>query len=301
MGNPEVVDIRRSSEPGPAGLWAQPGQAEPGEQCLLSVVVPTRNEAPNIEPLVARLEASLASMAPWEAIFVDDSDDGTPSAISRQAARGAPVRLLHRPRGARPGGLGGAVSAGFAASSGSLLAVMDADLQHPPEILPALTAPLRSGEADLVAGSRYGWAGSDAGLSGPWRHLVSASCRKAVHALLPASRSIDDPLSGLFALRRSLLDEVVLRPTGYKILLEVVVRAKPPLVVNVGFRFAPRYAGTSKANLKEGMVFLEHLARLVAAHRGLGGPTAPKGPGPAWSPEALPRTAGSASSRPRGR
>jgi dolichol-phosphate mannosyltransferase len=198
---------------------------------------------------------------------------GASEAVAGQVGPGeagvsSAVRLLHRPKGMRSGGLGGAVSEGFAIATGRVVVVMDADLQHPPEILPALIAPVLSGEADLVAGSRYGWAGADAGLSSRWRHLVSGGCRWLVHLLVPDSRPLQDPLSGLFALRRSLLDGVELRPAGYKILLEVTVRARPALVGNVGFNFGPRHAGRSKANLREGAVFFRHLARLVGANRG---------------------------------
>ena len=136
--------------------------------------------------------------------------------------------------------------------------------------VPALVAPVLAGEAALVAGSRYVWAGGDAGLSGPWRHLVSRSCRMLVHLLVPPSRPLQDPLSGLFALQRSLLDGVALRPEGYKILLEVVVRARPERVGNVGFDFAPRHAGSSKATVRQGMLFFKHLARLVVAGRRAG-------------------------------
>jgi len=240
--------------------------------CTLSVVVPTRNEAMNVGPLVLRLQAALSQITGgWELIFVDDSDDNTPEVVGRlatEAGVGSTVRMLHRPKGMRSGGLGGAVSEGFATARGRVVAVMDADLQHPPEVLPALIAPVLSGYADLVAGSRYGWAGADAGLSSPWRHVVSGSCRWLVHLLVPASRPLQDPLSGLFAVRRSLLDGVELRPAGYKILLEVSVRARPAAVGNVGFNFAPRQAGRSKASLREGLVFLRHLGRLVRVSRG---------------------------------
>jgi hypothetical protein len=94
---------------------------------------------------------------------------------------------------------------------------------------------------------------------------VSRACRALVHLLLPPSRPLQDPLSGLFALRRSVLEGVHLQPSGYKILLEVVVRARPSSVRNVGFDFAPRQAGRSKASFHEGLVFLRHLCRLLVA------------------------------------
>jgi glycosyltransferase involved in cell wall biosynthesis len=249
----------------------------------LSVIVPTRNEAPNVEPLASRLGAALdGTPGGWELVFVDDSDDSTPQLIGRLADHGWPVRLLHREKGARPGGLGGAVQEGFGLARGTVAVVMDADLQHPPEVVPALVSPVLSGEADLVAGSRYGWAGGDAGLSGPWRHLVSRGCRALVHLLVPPSRPLQDPLSGLFALHRSVLEGVRLQPSGYKILLEVVVRARPSSVRNVGFDFAARNAGRSKASFREGLVFLRHLCRLVAAskHRPRVSAPAPKEPEP---------------------
>jgi dolichol-phosphate mannosyltransferase len=198
---------------------------------------------------------------------VDDSDDPTPDAVRRLIGLGFPVELLHRRPGARHGGLGGAVKEGFAHVRGTVVVVMDADLQHPPEVVPALVAPVLAGAAALVAGSRYGQAGRDAGLSGPWRHLVSRSCRALAHALVPSSGPLEDPLSGLFALRRSVLDGVRLRPEGYKILLEVAVRARPAPVSNVGFDFAPRHAGRSKATVREGLVFFKHFGRLVVASR----------------------------------
>jgi dolichol-phosphate mannosyltransferase len=249
----------------------------PEKPCALSVVVPTRNEAPNVELLERRLATALdGTPGGWELIFVDDSDDPTPDVIARLISDGRPVRLLHRDKGSRVGGLGGAVHEGFGLACGTVLAVMDADLQHPPEVVPGLVAPVLSGEAALVAGSRYGWAGADAGLAGPGRQLLSRACRAVVHALLPVSRPLQDPMSGLFAFRRSLLDGVALEPAGYKILLEVTVRTRPAPVRNIGFDFAPRHAGRSKATLREGMVFLRHLARLVVASQRSGSGADPR-------------------------
>jgi dolichol-phosphate mannosyltransferase len=148
-----------------------------------------------------------------------------------------------------------------------VIAVMDADLQHPPEVLVAVISPVLDGKADLVAGNRYAWAGGTSGLAGWWRHLVSWACRSLVHASVPSSRRLEDPLGGLFALHRSVLEGVALQPCGYKILLEVMVRCRPRSVRNVGFDFAAREAGKSKAGLREGLCFLRHLACLAAADR----------------------------------
>jgi dolichol-phosphate mannosyltransferase len=246
-----------------------PGSSPRDGRCTLSVVVPTRSEAPNIATLVARLRTALGPAGiDWELIFIDDSDDGTPDAIRETMLADPAVRLVHRARGARRGGLGGAVSSGFQVARGEVIAVMDADLQHPPEVLEAVIAPVLSGKAELVAGNRYAWAGGTAGLAGWWRHLVSWACTALVHALVPSSRQLADPLGGLFAVNRSVLEGVALRPCGYKILLEVMVRCQPRSVGNVGFDFAVRQAGKSKADIRQGLLFLRHLGRLAAADRG---------------------------------
>lgn len=236
---------------------------------LLSIIVPTRNEADNIEPLIKRLDTALAEPGyAWELIFVDDSDDGTPGVVRRLAAsHDHQISVHHREPGQRRGGLGGAVNAGFAKARGAVMVVMDADLQHPPEVIPQLVAPLLSGEPDLVAGSRYGGLGSRDGLDGPLRQAVSLSSRWLAHRLVPASRPLTDPMSGLFALRRSVVEGVELSPEGYKILMEVVARGRWHKVLNADYNFSHRYAGRSKAGLYEGLVFLRHLLRLSWAAR----------------------------------
>lgn len=239
--------------------------AAPGT-LTLSVVVPTRNEADNVEQLVARTAATLdASPWSWELLLVDDSDDDTPDRARRLALAGAPVRVLHRAAGERTDGLSGAVRSGFDAAGGELLAVMDADLQHPPEVLSALVSAIVAG-ADVAVGSRYcPGASPDAtdGLDGAWRRGVSRGCRIPVWLVRPRLRAVRDPLAGFFVVRRSVLAGVVLRPTGYKILLEVLARGHWNRTVEVPYRFAPREAGTSKAELRQGLAFLRHLARLA--------------------------------------
>lgn len=237
----------------------------------VTLIVPTRNEAPNIEPLLAGLAAAFGDRYSWEVLFVDDSDDATPDAV-RAAAEKYRVRLHHRPPGRRTDGLGGAVQEGFAQAKGTVMAVMDADLQHPPAILPPLVAPIMAGWADLVAGTRYtgeGDGGATAGLDGWWRRAVSGGSRKLVHVLVPRSRCLSDPMSGLFALDRSVIEGVDLHTHGFKILMEIVARGRPTRVHNLSYHFAERHAGASKASLTEGMRFLTHLWRLVRARPAL--------------------------------
>lgn len=234
---------------------------------VLSLVVPTRNESDNLDQLVHRTTLAL-NEAPWawELLLVDDSDDETPQRALAAAERGHPVRLLHRRPGDRVDGLAGAVTAGFAAADGEVLAVMDADLQHPPELLPELVGAVLADGADVAVASRY-CAGADAdatvGLDGWWRQLVSRLCRWPVWLVEPRLREVSDPLAGFFALRRAVLDGVTLRPTGFKILLEVLGRGRWQRLAEVPYRFAPRAAGSSKAELRQGVVFLRHVGRLA--------------------------------------
>jgi len=226
-----------------------------------SIVIPTFNEGANIVPLLARLSAVLPA-TDTEIIIVDDSTDDTP-AIVRSAARTCPipVRLHHR---AEPtGGLGGAVVEGLRMAQGVWLVVMDADLQHPPESVPDLVAAgIRDG-ADLVVASRYVSGGSSSGLADPYRHLVSQGSRVVTKVLFRTPLiQVSDPMSGFFTVRASSLELSELRPLGYKVLLELVVRNRPGRVVEVPYEFAPRHAGESKSTVAEGLRFLRHLARL---------------------------------------
>jgi len=241
----------------------------------VSVIVPTRDEAENVDELVSRTrDAMVKSKLTWELLFVDDSDDDTPARAMSHAAAGLPVRVMHRAPGDRIGGLSMAVTAGFAHAQGGVLAVMDADLQHPPEVLADLVTAIVYDGADVSVASRYcAGAHADAtdGLNGTWRLLVSHGCRWLVWTVRPRLWRVRDPLSGFFAVRRSVLVGTALRPTGYKILLELLARGRWDKVVEVPYHFAARERGTSKSELRQGVIFLRHLVRLVA-DRGAGSP-----------------------------
>ncbi|MCJ7510952.1 MAG: glycosyltransferase family 2 protein [Dehalococcoidia bacterium] len=228
---------------------------------LLSVVIPTKNEQENVAPLVERLHAALRGL-PYEIVFVDDSDDETPQAI-RGLAGSYPVRLIARSGKERSGGLAGAVVEGMKRSEGEYICVLDADLQHPPDQIQGLLIKAREGEADMVIASRYRQGGSPEGLDGWRRNAISRACKWLAHVLLlGADRRLSDPLSGFFLVRRSLVASSNLRPIGYKIGLEILVRLQPRQVAEMPYEFAVRQSGRSKASLREGAVFLAHLLRL---------------------------------------
>ena len=225
----------------------------------VTVVVPTYNEVDNIEPLVARLSAVLDPVSA-EVLFVDDSTDTTPQAVRRAATGPLPVRLLHRDR--PDGGLAGAVVAGIGASRAEWVVVMDGDLQHPPEVVPSLLRRASAGDVDAVVASRYVDGGDAGGLDGVLRRAVSTWSGRVARGLFPRRlAACSDPMSGFFAVRRDALalDEVT--RCGYKVLLALLVH-RPLAVGEVGFRFAERQAGESKASLREGMRYLRLLAEL---------------------------------------
>ncbi|WP_412961171.1 glycosyltransferase [Microbacterium sp. 179-I 3D2 NHS] len=240
---------------------ADDGQAE-GEHvaAAVTVIVPTFNERDNVSELVARTAAALAGREA-EILFVDDSDDGTAAEVERVAADAPiPVRVIHRTENG--GGLGGAVVVGLGAAASDVCIVMDGDLQHPPELLPALLDRHAAGDADVVAASRYIGGGDTSGLGTAVRFGVSRSATWLTRAMFPIrlARSTD-PMTGFFLVDRSRLDLAALRPQGFKILLEILAR-NDVRIAEVPMEFAERRHGSSKASLRQGATFLAHLARL---------------------------------------
>lgn len=230
-----------------------------------TVLIPTFNEQENIPELLRRLVDALPvdgrSPAP-ELLFVDDSTDRTPQLL-REAAAGCPLSITVLHRDVPEGGLGGAVVAGMRQAVGEWVVVMDADLQHPPALLPELVEAGRRQQADLVVASRYAAGGSRDGLAGGYRMAVSGVSTLLTKGLFARElRGVSDPMSGFFAIRRSAVNTSELRPLGYKILLELAVRSRLRKVAEVPYTFGERYAGTSKSTVREGMRFLRHLLTL---------------------------------------
>ncbi|MFD6553348.1 glycosyltransferase [Streptomyces sp. NPDC058398] len=235
---------------------------EPG---AVTVVVPTFNESANIRQLLRQITESVSARLPCEVVFVDDSTDDTPEVIT-EAARDCPfpVTVLHRET--PEGGLGGAVVEGLKAASSQWIVVMDGDCQHPPSLIPELIASGERTNAGLVVASRYIKGGSREGLAGGYRIAVSRGATWLTKSLFPRRlRGISDPMSGFFAIRRSAVTAEVLRPLGYKILLELAVRSRPRQVTEVPFVFQDRFAGESKSSAREGFRFLRHLVGLRTA------------------------------------
>jgi len=231
-----------------------------GAAPVVSVVIPTRNETSNVPPLVNRVTAALGTTR-FEICFVDDSDDDTGDLLLDLAQSNPSIRCVVRHGADRAGGLSTAVVAGLRMARGRYVCVMDADLQHPPELIPALLAEAERG-ADLVVASRYAPGGSHEGLGGSMRRLVSRGATLVARVLFREARQSTDPLSGFFLCRRALIDGIEFRPVGFKILLELLVCVPELRVVDVPVTQGPRNTGVSKATARQGLMYLRHLRSL---------------------------------------
>jgi glycosyltransferase involved in cell wall biosynthesis len=228
----------------------------------LSIVTPTRNEAKNVVALVRSLEAALPDVRK-EIIFVDDSDDETPAMVQRVRLQAqCEVILLHRPPGQRSDGLGGAVVMGLRAARAPYVCVMDADLQHPPALVARLLQEALETKADMVVASRYRDEGKAQGLN-LLRVAVSKSFDTLARLAFPSKlEDVSDPMSGFFLVRKAALTLDALRPRGFKILLEILVRSKKLRIAEVPFVFGMRQAGESKAGLREALKYVRLIAHL---------------------------------------
>ncbi len=210
----------------------------------LAVVLPTYNERGNIGALIARLEVALAGIG-WEAIIVDDnSTDGTADEVRRIATVDPRIRVIQR-FGRR--GLASAAIEGMCATAAPVVAVMDADLQHDPELLPTMLEAIRAGECDVAVASRFMPGASTADWSRPDREKASALANSLARKVVGVA--LTDPMSGFFMIRTEVVrrDADRLSGIGFKILLDILATAEQPLRVReFPLRFAARREGESK-------------------------------------------------------
>ncbi|MFC5700460.1 glycosyltransferase [Cohnella faecalis] len=225
----------------------------------ISIIVPCRNEGANVEILTNRILRAVPGDVTYEIVFVDDSSDDTPERLDRMSRQFSFVRYLHRENG---GGLSSAILEGCRMAKGDWFIVMDADLQHPPESLPALIEEIRSERSEVIVPSRFIPGGSDGGLNA-WRRLVSWTARMMARLLIRKVWKVTDPTSGYFAVRRDVAFSRPLQPIGWKILLELLVRSDYSNVREIPYSFHSRDLGSSKLNLKEQWNYIRHLGRLL--------------------------------------
>jgi dolichol-phosphate mannosyltransferase len=219
------------------------------------MVVPTYNEGARLAELVADLfvAADRDHLALAVVIVDDNSPDGTGGLADRLADQ-YPLTVLHRPGKL---GLGSAVIDGIAAASTGIIGVMDADFSHSPALVPLMYRTFVRTGADMLVASRYVPGGSTPNWPSSRRGLSRLACLLA-QPLTP----IRDATSGFFLLRRSVAEGVVIKARGFKIGLELLVRAAPARLVEVPFRFEDRAAGESKMTLREAAGYLVQLKDL---------------------------------------
>jgi dolichol-phosphate mannosyltransferase len=224
----------------------------------LSLVVPTLNEAGNIDKLLIELTVALSETPlTYEIVVVDDgSTDGTVELVRDWSKRDVRVRLFSR-TGER--GLAGAVLYGWSQSRANLLGVIDADLQHPPELLPELLK--QAEKADIAIASRYARAQGTKGWN-PLRAAVSRLSTLAAAPLIKKNLGVTDPMSGFFVIRRRCIEGLTFQTTGFKLLLEILVRGRIRTVREVPYQFGLRHAGRSKASASVAVHYLHLLGRL---------------------------------------
>ena len=232
----------------------------------IAVILPTLNERDNIVPLIEKLDAELAELR-WEAIFVDDdSTDGTADALREIALHNRKIRIIQR-IGRR--GLASAVIEGACATAAPVVAVMDADLQHDPALIPHMLEHLRGGAVDLVVASRFAEGASADGLPSARRERGSRLANRLARMLTGVELS--DAMSGFFAMETARLRALAPRLSGigFKVLLDILSASPERLrVAEVPMHFAARQAGESKLDRAVAFEFLvglyeRHLGRIV--------------------------------------
>ena len=212
----------------------------------LSILIPTYNERENITQLINSIESSLNSVN-FEVIIIDDnSPDGTALIAEKLNEKYGNIRVINR---SGKLGLGSAIIIGLKEAKAPIIAVMDADLQHSPKLLPIMYRSIED-DKDLVIASRYVKGGKIENWSF-WRKMISVGGIRFTHLLLPQTSNVKDVLSGYFMLKKDVLDSIELTTTGFKLLLEILIKGKNCSIVEIPFTFKHRDKGKSKLNFRE--------------------------------------------------
>ncbi len=217
----------------------------------ISLIIPTYNERENLETLVPMLHDCLSSYA-YELIIVDDDSPDRTSELARELSATYPMMVIQR-KGKR--GLASAIVDGFKEANGTILGVIDADLQHPPEVVKELAKQMP--KYDVIIASRYVKSGKVEG----WnllRRLVS----KGATLLARPLTQVKDPMSGCFLAKAAVIKGINFEPLGYKILLEVLVKGNYEKVKEIPYAFRVRRHGQSKLDSGEYFNYLKLLFRL---------------------------------------
>ncbi|MDP8297434.1 MAG: polyprenol monophosphomannose synthase [Candidatus Orphnella occulta] len=222
----------------------------------VSIVIPTYKEVDNIEHLVKSINSSMQGLnCKYEIVIVDDSSEDGIEALVSMLSKELPIRIKIR-RAERD--LSASVIDGFKIAIGDILVVMDADLSHPPDKLPELIIPIIEGKCDISIGSRF-IKGADIEGFGFFRKANAIVSKALARPFVRAS----DPMSGFFAFRADIIANYdILKPIGFKIGLEILVKSGTERIVEIPIIFGKRYAGKGKLSINQQFKYLQHLFRL---------------------------------------
>ncbi len=258
--------MNQSLVPAPSGLFQIPdspiSQDNSHDRSLkFSLVLPTYKEAGNIQNIVKILTDLLDQSIPgdYELIVVDDNSPDHTWKLALELTSAYPqLQVMRR---TEEKGLSTAVVRGWQVAKGEILGVIDADLQHPPEVLKQLLGEMDKG-ADLAVASRHVEGGGVSEWSVIRRFLSRGAQMLGLMILPEVIGRLSDPMSGYFMVRRSAIANKPLSPVGYKILIEVTARGKIHWLAEAGYVFRERQAGESKVTWKQYIEYLQHLLRL---------------------------------------
>lgn len=219
---------------------------------MISIIIPTYNEAGNIVKIIDAISKQLSKRG-FEIIVVDDnSPDGTWKIVKKLSGSHSNIKIIRR---IRERGLSSAVITGFNNSKGDIIGVIDADLSHPPELMNRMIDACK--DHDIVIASRYVKKGREK--MSLFRRFIS----KGATLLARPLTKISDPMSGYFFFRRRVIDNAELKPKGYKILLEILVKGNYDKFKEIYFNFGKRYHGKSKLG---GKVYIDYVAHLISLY-----------------------------------
>ena len=260
------VDVLVEMPDGALRIPAHVSQEDGGETLAFSLVVPTYNEAKNVEALVQRITHLLDPLYGdrYEIMIVDDNSPDLTWEIALGLTPQYPQLRVMRRTSER--GLSTAVIRGWQVARGKILGVIDGDLQHPPEVLRSLLEKMEAG-ADFSIASRHVEGGgiSDWGLL---RRVLSRGAQIIGLVILPhVIGRVTDPMSGCFMVQRDAISEVLLDPLGYKISIEVLGRGRIDQIAEVGYVFQERQEGESKVTAQQYIDYLHHLLKLRSRGR----------------------------------
>ena len=227
----------------------------------LSLIIPTYNESSNIQEIIRLLSQQLDQvlLGAYELIVVDDNSPDRTWEIAQSLTADYPqLRVMRR---IEERGLSTAVIRGWQVAKGEVLGVIDADLQHPPELVLKLWGEIQRG-GDMAVASRHVEGGGVSDWSAIRRFLSRGAQTLGLILLPGVVGRVSDPMSGYFLVRRHCLVGQTLSPLGYKILIEVLARGRVPWIGEVGYIFQERQAGESKVTSKQYVDYLRHLLRL---------------------------------------